>query len=72
MRIDLREESGGSILELEDLEVGGIENLKGERMREGIREVREFITLIEGELTGLGDGGVDGCECGDSGGAEGL
>ena len=69
---------------LEDLEVGGIDDLKGERMREiaegrleilvieGILEVRGFITLLEGELMGLEDGGVGGCECGDSGGAEGL
>ena len=84
MRIDLREESGGGILELEDLEV------RGEKMREiaevfgmeegrleilvieGILEVRGFIALVEGELMGLGDGGVEECECGDSGGAEGL
>ena len=84
MRIDLREESGGSVLELEVLKVGGIDDLKGEKMREiaegrlevlvieGILEVRGFITLIEGELMGLGDRGVEECECGDSGGAEGL
>ena len=86
----MSEESGGGVLELEDLEVGGIDDLKGEKMREiaevfsmeegrleilvieGIREVRGFITLIEGELMGLGGGGVGGCECGDSGRAEGL
>ena len=38
----------------------------------GILEVRGFIALIEGELMGLGDGGVEECECGDAGGAEGL
>ena len=57
---------------LEDLEVGGIDDLKGERMREiaegrleilvieGILEVRGFIILFEGELMDLEDRGVGG------------
>ena len=57
---------------LEDLEVGGIDDLKGERMREiaegrleilvieGILEVRGFIILFEGELMDLEDWGVGG------------
>ena len=57
---------------LEDLEVGGIDDLKGEMMREisegrldilvieGILEVRGFIILFEGELMDLEDWGVGG------------
>ena len=59
-------------MELEDLEVGGIDDLKGEMMREiaegrleilvieGILEVRGFIILFEGELMDLEDWGVGG------------
>ena len=57
---------------LEDLEVGGIDDLKGERkleiaegrleilVIEGILEVRGFIILFEGELMDLEDWGVGG------------
>ena len=57
---------------LEDLEVGGIDDLKGEMKREiaegrleilvieGILEVRGFIILFEGELMDLEDWGVGG------------
>ena len=57
-------------------EIGEVFSMEEGRLEilviEGIIEVRGFITLLEGELMGLEDGGVGGCECGDSGGAEGL
>ena len=42
----MREESGGGVLELEDLEVGGIDDLKGEKMR----EIAEVFSMEEGRL----------------------